>query len=354
MPLDTTQILGAAAAAGANDYFTRIADMVNLYNGLPAGATGPRIEALDTVMMISGDFLTSERPTAHVQSTARWTALADLANQCYAEIQTLGAKMVSGPADFKTIGNTKRSYWLERLDPHHRPGFVLSPRYADWLAGGVGDFWTYMGNSGINQVGQFDPHMPTSTKAALVKLFTEDQKGRRVKYRAVVNGTGSVRDMWDQPKTTWDMHSAFGGQHWGIFVLSPGGELYVNSHKVGRFHHSTFLGGAPAAAAGELVVDFAGHIVVITNKTGHYLAGVEEMTRLVTMLPIPDETLILPNLMAAISGPVAGRVARFYRVGDFRARGEAATPLSKFTVKLRIPTWARDGHEMQRIVNLVP
>jgi hypothetical protein len=41
------------------------------------------------------------------------------------------------------------------------------------------------------------------------------------------------------------------------------------SHKVGKFHHSSLLAGGNVALGGEMVVH-GGHIVSMTNKSGHY------------------------------------------------------------------------------------
>jgi hypothetical protein len=74
------------------------------------------------------------------------------------------------------------------------------------------------------------------------------------------------------PPTPFDtsaMFSKHSGNGFGIYVMSPNGELYSHAHKVGLFHHSSFLAGLPTAGAGEIKVD-KGVIKHITNKSGHY------------------------------------------------------------------------------------
>lgn len=88
----------------------------------------------------------------------------------------------------------------------------------------------------------------------------------REKYRVQPGGTLSQDG---QPFTTAKMFSKEAGAGSGIFVMSPDGAFYSNSHKVGLFHHSSFLAGLPTAGAGEWQVD-GGALKVVTHKSGHY------------------------------------------------------------------------------------
>lgn len=55
-----------------------------------------------------------------------------------------------------------------------------------------------------------------------------------------------------------------------IFVMDEHGNLYAsNTYRVGRFHHSSFLAGAPVAAAGEVTV-LQGRLTFLSNRSGHY------------------------------------------------------------------------------------
>ena len=68
-----------------------------------------------------------------------------------------------------------------------------------------------------------------------------------------------------------------------IFVMDPEGQVYVGRHDVGKFHHSSFLGGEPVAAAGEMIVK-NGIIETVSNKSGHYRPGPEQMMNLTQKL----------------------------------------------------------------------
>ncbi|WP_138084213.1 hypothetical protein [Phragmitibacter flavus] len=78
--------------------------------------------------------------------------------------------------------------------------------------------------------------------------------------------------------TTQKLSTVFSGDGWGIYVLSPDGELLVSSHARGRFHHSSLIAAAPAAGAGEIKAD-NGVITEISNKSGHYLPTVIQLVQ---------------------------------------------------------------------------
>lgn len=55
-----------------------------------------------------------------------------------------------------------------------------------------------------------------------------------------------------------------------IFVMDEMGNIYASPHQErGQFHHSSFLSGAPVAAAGELVAE-QGVVKQVSNGSGHY------------------------------------------------------------------------------------
>lgn len=112
-----------------------------------------------------------------------------------------------------------------------------------------------------------------------------DENGRRALRLEVRNGllytaNGELFDT-SAGQTVW----SGGGQ--AIFVMDQHGNLYASlEHSAGRFHHSSFLAGAPVAAAGELVVS-RGVVQLLTDSSGHYrperghtLQAVEHLRRL--------------------------------------------------------------------------
>jgi hypothetical protein len=94
---------------------------------------------------------------------------------------------------------------------------------------------------------------------------------------------GIVKDASDAPYHTGSKQTAFSGMGWAIYVVDFDGNFYAESHVVNKFHHSSFLAGAPVLAGGEIAVD-QGRIVAITNKTGHYKAGAAELKKALELL----------------------------------------------------------------------
>jgi hypothetical protein len=89
-----------------------------------------------------------------------------------------------------------------------------------------------------------------------------------------------------QDGQTYDTNACYSkeaGAGWAIFVMSPDGDLFAAEHKVGRFHHSSFLAGGDAAAAGEIKV-VAGKLKGLTNKSGHYAPSYQHMGQVLTEL----------------------------------------------------------------------
>ena len=81
-----------------------------------------------------------------------------------------------------------------------------------------------------------------------------------------------------QPYDTSAMYSKFKGDGFGIYVMGRDGRFYSTSHKIGLFHHSSFLAGDSVAGAGEIQV-VGGTVQYITNKSGHYTPGDKELSQ---------------------------------------------------------------------------
>ncbi len=73
---------------------------------------------------------------------------------------------------------------------------------------------------------------------------------------------------------TADSVSFHSGSGWEVFVVGSGGDLHMASHKIGKFHHSSLLGGGAVSFAGELKVA-SGKVMVMSNKSGHYRPTVD-------------------------------------------------------------------------------
>jgi hypothetical protein len=119
-----------------------------------------------------------------------------------------------------------------------------------------------------------------NNEPAFVKYMNSDDA--RAEYEVV----GGAPLQQGNPKVnfdTTDMLSKQKGDGWGIYVMSPEDKFYSGSHKVGLFHHSSFLAAQPVAGAGELKVG-AGTLQGITNNSGHYRPGFKQMVNTLKVL----------------------------------------------------------------------
>lgn len=62
-----------------------------------------------------------------------------------------------------------------------------------------------------------------------------------------------------------------------VFVMDSNGNVYSGKHLPDQFHHSSFLSAGAVIGAGEFITDAQGVIIEITNKSGHYKPGKENM-----------------------------------------------------------------------------
>jgi hypothetical protein len=101
------------------------------------------------------------------------------------------------------------------------------------------------------------------------------------------------------PFDTRNNSSVFGAMPGrAIFVMDHKGNLYLsNESVVGKFHHSSFLAGAPVAAAGEMSVR-DGAIESISRKSGHYRPTAAQLNQCITHL----KALGVPPTFTVLSG----------------------------------------------------
>jgi hypothetical protein len=319
---DKLAAVGVDASSNATvQHLWRAVQRYNLLSRAVAGNAGERAGALQDVMRWAGLYITSKPPASGKQRMiARWQALVALAEEASLEAASLGVKMVRGPSDMMQLApdppvrkndawaKANASMWLEVIDPLHRHGFDLSILFEDWgtdplAIAGKTSFWDYART-----------HLDKDS----VSYLDGSAHGVHFKGRRLVEN-----DDEDALADTSGMETAFSGGGWGIFVCSVDWDLYLHSHVAGTFHHTTFLGGKPVRAAGEMRVD-QGLIRELTAKTGHYWTTPELLLEFVKHFwEIPDDARVRPDM---------GDKARtghevFYRCGDFRKNGSAATPL---------------------------
>ncbi len=111
--------------------------------------------------------------------------------------------------------------------------------------------------------------------------YCNDQE--RLAYKVSLKGDGYLRWGNGELVDTSGMSTNKTGRGWGVFVVDMGQDFYINSHVTGKFHHSSFLSGGVAYSAGEICVS-NGILVGLTNKTGHYKSGADELFRALILL----------------------------------------------------------------------
>jgi hypothetical protein len=90
---------------------------------------------------------------------------------------------------------------------------------------------------------------------------------------------GLLCDAQGRPFDTQNAKTAWGEQGKAIYVMDHSGNIYASTkHATGVFHHSSFLSGAPAAAAGEITV-VNGVIQYMNRKTGHYKSSKNQLAQ---------------------------------------------------------------------------
>ena len=321
--LNTSKLVDAKFSSTKNAVLDGLYGAVQTYNTMENLPKQEKVNLLERILVGCGDWLTSHRPKATPTNTARWAALDDLAKQVIAEGDKLGARFLTGPTDWKTIGNAQRSYWLEFLSLQHGVGYVLSGEFEKWRngAGGANDsFWDYIRISA--------PYNPL-----MVKYYggTAKAEKRRVAFKA----GKLVRTSDDLPFDTQALQTAASGAGWAIFVVSLTGAMYAHKHEVGIYHHSTFLSGSAVLAAGELCCD-QGVIKCVTAKSGHYAPSKENMAAFVRQFPMtPPKAVIIPDFT---KDPLPAHL-----VSEFKFSGAVAPSLKCAQVDAALPLWAKGG-----------
>ena len=111
--------------------------------------------------------------------------------------------------------------------------------------------------------------------------------GKQVKYMTLEEQSKAqlyFKDgkVYDSKGKLFDTENAMDGR--AIFVMDEHGNFYAsNFRKTAEFHHSSFLGGKPVAAAGEMEI-FKGEITTISKQSGHYKPSAEFIKQAVSEL----------------------------------------------------------------------
>lgn len=337
--LSTAPLIAAGCGTSNNPLLKSLLDSVNEFNTewqhptkMSLAQIAHAVAILDFIYQVCATYMTDKSwhatnsQGAPSKRSARYHAFKNLLQEVTEEIDLMGGRMLSGPLNFR---DNKRNYWLERLDSHHRAGYLISAKYNAWVASHSPlTFWAWLqANGGLSIIAD-------SRVAGY-----ENPEGAQWNRNYYLENGFFYKSKNDKLLDTADWETAFSGDGWGVFVcsmpmLDPGANagifVFSYNHKPGWDHHSSFLGGAPVMAAGEWIV-VGGKVKVMTGKSGHYMPKWENLYRFVTRFPeIPGDAIIRPNMLDWVQD--TDKKIKFYRLSDFRSRGLAATPLKKNVV----------------------
>jgi hypothetical protein len=165
------------------------------------------------------------------------------------------------------IKSLELDYWLEALDPEHRPGFELRPLWDRWVESSSPDsFWAWV--RGARPEDRKVEYMDGKRRAEHMVLAKDGKLWQRANPDAQPAGSDDFK-----PYDTGSANATYGkATGWAIFVISTAGVIYASPSQEGVLHHSSLLAGAAVRAAGEIRV-ISGQLQGLTPLSGHYKPG---------------------------------------------------------------------------------
>jgi hypothetical protein len=195
------------------------------------------------------------------------------------------------PGDLKGLDE---HYKLEDMDPRHRMGPILEELYQKLFLYVMPQFKDKR-RLFFDFLEGFQQECPDAYRTALYRVCGEhfneetlehfiisgvkylesdaDRRSNQLRFMA-----GKLYRTIKQAFDTTSMSTKVHGTGWAIYVVSPTDQWYAGSHVIGQFQHSTFLGGRPVLAAGEMKVS-NGVPQVLTGMSGHYKPGMDQFVR---------------------------------------------------------------------------
>jgi hypothetical protein len=224
------------------------------------------------------------------------------------------ARVANVPFDQRVYGDDLRRddmYWGE-MDDSTRDIVDLILLHADkgWIGPGEGQYASVKDlmmrefNWSQEEIARY-----LGDKAFIprVKAMSDDE---RAAAEVTENGSKLARRTPSglEPFSTVGWYSKFQGRDFGIWVMDQAGRIYSGEHKVGLFHHSTFLRGGNVAAAGEWKVSDDGTLEYITNKSGHYKPQPQHLRAVLEELDRRQVTLTNVTVKVISSSDLHGTV----------------------------------------------
>jgi len=190
--------------------------------------------------------------------------------------QRVGKKVSSVGKGLLTDDTAKMlltEHWLEAADPKHRYGSILKHYHELWKESDSSQNFFHWLDYGDGKNINLMEAPRSSLNSSGVKYLLEHQ---RTKYlveikngKLVYKSSGSLVDTTeskDDKPAKW------------IFVVDTKGNLYIAKKLKGQFHHSSFLSGGPAKAAGNLTIQM-GNLIRVSRSSGHYRPTQQDLDR---------------------------------------------------------------------------
>ncbi|URE35937.1 IQ calmodulin-binding motif [Musa troglodytarum] len=169
------------------------------------------------------------------------------------------------------------------IDPRHRYGHNLQSYYDVWFESESSQPFFYWLDVGDGRATNLDKCPRSNLQDQRIRYLGPRE---REAYEVIVEDGRLVYRESGLPVSTVE------GSKW-IFVLSTSRALYVGQKRKGNFHHSSFLAGGAATAAGRLVAA-GGALKAIWPYSGHYLPTAENFEEFIVFLR--DNNVDLSNV----------------------------------------------------------
>ncbi|CAK7343406.1 unnamed protein product [Dovyalis caffra] len=139
-------------------------------------------------------------------------------------------------------------HWIEAIDPRHRYGHLLHFYYEEWCKADSGQPFFYWVDIGDGKELDLKECPRSKLREQSIK-YLGPQEREHFEY-VIFEGKITHKQTGNSLDTSKGTQKA----KW-IFVMSTSKRLYAGEKKKGTFHHSSFLAGGAAVAAGRLVVE---------------------------------------------------------------------------------------------------
>ncbi|KAJ8756149.1 hypothetical protein K2173_024696 [Erythroxylum novogranatense] len=177
----------------------------------------------------------------------------------WARASTMAAKLGKGLCKDEKAQKLALRHWLEVIDPRHRYGHNLHLYYNVWFSSGSCQPFFYWLDVGDGKEVNLQECPRMELQHQCIKYLGPKE---REAYEVIVE---SGKLVYMQSKVAVE---TLEGEKW-IFVLSASRTMYVGKKHKAFFHHSSFLAGGAAIAAGRLVAH-DGVLEAIWAYSGHY------------------------------------------------------------------------------------